>query len=641
MSQLLTQCPFCQTTFRVSEPQLQAASGVVRCGRCMEVFLATQLRVILKERPSRPQSPKHDISADFPAAPAHTETPENTATENTTMPDWQVVDDGAPPGQDDAADVDNKHAPDVSWDEAFDEEDPEDSADAWPDTMSASRDDWLEEEDTLPEEEDDGFEEEDFEDDTDADADADPEDTKAGTALDHDMPNPDSTAELQETDDHHLFSSWEAEEAFRARHQPDLAAANDPALPGTDEDAYADDFGFEDDDDADEDQDDADAGTADADDNSGDDLDAPEASEKPDYSGRLSPAGHAMASFSVTHVLPKKSAIDETLENDASWWDAPNEHDGMPAPYSAEAADSADDWQDDDAIAETSLAGTEPVDAPDSASADQQSAPVKTPVIVPEKRDEIPTLVPDLVASEEIPAQSLGAQTMAWFQSIRRSFKDNRDDDRSAASYAGNDEKAVIRRQLVNLRDEDSLELVDPDALEHLDEIPVELPLARPRLSNLQQTGFVAAAAMLLLALAFQYTWFHLDRLIQERRLPAITGLLCRMTACPDPQVIDLTALVTEELIVRSHPTVAAALQVDFIFRNDSNREQRFPLVELNFSNNDGDVIANRVFTSEEYMPGEMQLFTHMPAHSSIQVSLELVDPGLAATGYSLVFRNP
>jgi len=40
-------------------------------------------------------------------------------------------------------------------------------------------------------------------------------------------------------------------------------------------------------------------------------------------------------------------------------------------------------------------------------------------------------------------------------------------------------------------------------------------------------------------------------------------------------------------------------------------------------------------------MPDEMQLFTHMPAHSSIQVSLDLVDPGSEATGYSLVFRNP
>ncbi|MFZ8928631.1 MAG: MJ0042-type zinc finger domain-containing protein, partial [Pseudohongiellaceae bacterium] len=40
MSHLLTQCPFCQTSFKVSDEQMQAANGVVRCGFCMEVFLA-------------------------------------------------------------------------------------------------------------------------------------------------------------------------------------------------------------------------------------------------------------------------------------------------------------------------------------------------------------------------------------------------------------------------------------------------------------------------------------------------------------------------------------------------------------------------------------------------------------------------
>jgi hypothetical protein len=105
--------------------------------------------------------------------------------------------------------------------------------------------------------------------------------------------------------------------------------------------------------------------------------------------------------------------------------------------------------------------------------------------------------------------------------------------------------------------------------------------------------------------------------------------------------VIDLGNLITEELVVRSHPSANNALLVDFIFSNESSSEQLFPLAELNFTNIGGEIIANRVFDSTEYLPPEMQLFTHMPAHSSIQVSLELADPGDDATGYALVFRNP
>ena len=42
MSSFVTQCPHCQTSFRVSRAQLAAARGVVRCGACMELFNAAR-----------------------------------------------------------------------------------------------------------------------------------------------------------------------------------------------------------------------------------------------------------------------------------------------------------------------------------------------------------------------------------------------------------------------------------------------------------------------------------------------------------------------------------------------------------------------------------------------------------------------
>ena len=35
---IITKCPSCGTTFRVTPPQLQAQHGMVRCGRCANVF---------------------------------------------------------------------------------------------------------------------------------------------------------------------------------------------------------------------------------------------------------------------------------------------------------------------------------------------------------------------------------------------------------------------------------------------------------------------------------------------------------------------------------------------------------------------------------------------------------------------------
>ncbi|MEX2963948.1 DUF3426 domain-containing protein [Microbulbifer sp. TYP-18] len=42
MSQLVTRCPHCSTSFHVSEAQLRAARGAVRCGSCLQVFRADE-----------------------------------------------------------------------------------------------------------------------------------------------------------------------------------------------------------------------------------------------------------------------------------------------------------------------------------------------------------------------------------------------------------------------------------------------------------------------------------------------------------------------------------------------------------------------------------------------------------------------
>jgi predicted Zn finger-like uncharacterized protein len=47
----VTQCPHCQTSFRVSHAQLSVARGVVRCGSCLQVFNAA--RQLLEQRASR------------------------------------------------------------------------------------------------------------------------------------------------------------------------------------------------------------------------------------------------------------------------------------------------------------------------------------------------------------------------------------------------------------------------------------------------------------------------------------------------------------------------------------------------------------------------------------------------------------
>lgn len=65
---MFTQCPECQTTFRVTAAMLKAAQGRVRCGRCSNVFNA--LASLIEQDEAEEQTP---ANGDLPYDPAEVE----------------------------------------------------------------------------------------------------------------------------------------------------------------------------------------------------------------------------------------------------------------------------------------------------------------------------------------------------------------------------------------------------------------------------------------------------------------------------------------------------------------------------------------------------------------------------------------
>ncbi|MFD1216016.1 DUF3426 domain-containing protein [Microbulbifer celer] len=61
MSQLVTRCPHCSTSFHVSEQQLRAARGAVRCGSCLQVFRADENIVFNEDDPEQPVTTRKAI----------------------------------------------------------------------------------------------------------------------------------------------------------------------------------------------------------------------------------------------------------------------------------------------------------------------------------------------------------------------------------------------------------------------------------------------------------------------------------------------------------------------------------------------------------------------------------------------------
>ncbi|MCB1691341.1 MAG: DUF3426 domain-containing protein [Pseudomonadales bacterium] len=178
---------------------------------------------------------------------------------------------------------------------------------------------------------------------------------------------------------------------------------------------------------------------------------------------------------------------------------------------------------------------------------------------------------------------------------------------------------------------------VDPASIERLDvsRDPGEIvgdfapPAAR-------QWRWLAGSIVMLIVLAAQVAFFNRDRLAQDPSLRPIVESACNTLGCDVRPFDDKSALRTSSLVVRSHPDVPNALLVDALIRNNAPFRQQFPRLRLSFTDTLGKLVAERSFDPGEYLGGEMTGLKYIPPRTEVRISLEMVDPGPSATGYSL-----
>ncbi|MBL6691218.1 MAG: DUF3426 domain-containing protein [Pseudomonadales bacterium] len=147
---------------------------------------------------------------------------------------------------------------------------------------------------------------------------------------------------------------------------------------------------------------------------------------------------------------------------------------------------------------------------------------------------------------------------------------------------------------------------------------------------------WVPGILFLLLMLGAQWAFMNLQSFAQDEAYREQILTFCRVTGCAVPDYDNLGLLETRELIIRSHPEAASALMVDVLLRNSGDFRQAFPGLWLQFMDVRGNVVASRVFRSQEYLGGEMRGLRYIPALTEVRLSLEIADPGENALGYQM-----
>jgi predicted Zn finger-like uncharacterized protein len=576
MSDQLTQCPHCQTSFRVTPGQLKSAGGLVRCGSCLGLFSAAINFIRVKPDENDDESSSHDVD-DMDSS-------DDILLGDLDLESLTALDE----------DTEDDFAATLDEEDAFEEAGEILLTDAV--RVRPTQDDEYE-----------LYEEYEEAPDLLADLSTVP---AAGTEAD-DAAAPEPFA----------LTSDNAPEPVAAPIAPIEDELELDWLDGPSEEFKPRTILFDDDDDEDEDE----VGADHADD-VGDELEA-EADDATDAFTTATDFADDYPDEALTDV--REASLDrggpELGELDADEFDTPElseldldellpAHDSFGASdfEDEEEVDDSDDDQDDDDF--------------DDEEEDAEA-------ILEEYMEEI-----RLDAGERSPAvddfTALTGQARTSASKEKPEWLQRRDPPPP--------DKAALHDYLATLEDEDDLEPLGADRLDDFDDEPVLLAEDRRSRSLLATTGLLLLSLLLIGTLLLQFVDQHLEALRQRNSFARFEPWFCAVLDCPPPAepVTASSSLYSQELLIRSHPRLKGALELSFIFRNDADTAQPFPGLELSFKDPANTLLANRLLLPADYLPAELRPLTAMPAHSSVQVMLELVDPGAEAVNYTIAFRD-
>ncbi|MEC7816592.1 MAG: DUF3426 domain-containing protein [Pseudomonadota bacterium] len=138
--------------------------------------------------------------------------------------------------------------------------------------------------------------------------------------------------------------------------------------------------------------------------------------------------------------------------------------------------------------------------------------------------------------------------------------------------------------------------------------------------------------------LVAQVTWFQFDRLSAIPQLRPFYEQGCELVGCELDPLVDVSAIESRKLVVRTDPENRSQLIVDAVILNRAGFEQPFPAIALTFSNLNGDVVAQSTFAPDEYLAGDAEALKAMTPETPVRIAISIRDPGRDAVNYNLSF---
>lgn len=142
--------------------------------------------------------------------------------------------------------------------------------------------------------------------------------------------------------------------------------------------------------------------------------------------------------------------------------------------------------------------------------------------------------------------------------------------------------------------------------------------------------------ALLLVTLSAELAWWQKDRYARLDPWRGLYQSACDLLGCELPPQQDLANVRPTNVLVRNHPTVDNVKLLDAILTNQAPFRQPFPTLVLEYTDINGERVADQAFAPADYLRGELTGIKLMPTNTRIYVSIPFRAPGAEAVNYQL-----
>ena len=163
---------------------------------------------------------------------------------------------------------------------------------------------------------------------------------------------------------------------------------------------------------------------------------------------------------------------------------------------------------------------------------------------------------------------------------------------------------------------------------------------ADDRLHRLRPLGWVGVF-MLMTILAAQFAWIARDNYARMDQWRGLYSKACGVLGCSLPEQIDLEAIRTS-VLVREHkdPLLKDIRMVDVVLTNKAPFKQPFPTMVMQYTDVNGQLVADQMFDPADYLKGELTGVDLMPVNTRVYISFPIRNPAKNAINYQLILKR-